>query len=123
LNYEYETEKNEFTTEEFDELIKDLKFTDGEFLSLNTRRQPGSTLQIMKAVLSRVGIKLGIGSILVYNKKAKKQERQRSTYTICRDSNVYAVLHNMIVSDETKYNDNFVDMVKTYDKYKEYHKF
>lgn len=117
LDCRYFTGTKTFDADDFNERFKNIIYTDVELLSLNSQVQMKDKYRIIKAIFARYGISLTSESIRVY--KNKKQVRVMN-YVLHHDKEVYAIIRNIVINNEDQYTDNFMEIVRTYDKYQEY---
>lgn len=117
LDYAYETDVKTFDADDFDERIEDIVYTEQEILSLKSDGRMKDKYQIMKTVLSRFGITLRNQSKRIYKNKKKVRIPH---YIIQRDQETYEIVHNIVKNDSVVYNTEFINMINTYDKYKNY---
>lgn len=101
----------------FDEKFKNVEYTQVEILSLDSRGIMKNKFQIVKAFLSRCGISLISQSTRAYENKKRVRV---INYVLNRDEKIYSIIYNIVANNEDEYDDSFVLMLKSYDKYQNY---
>lgn len=117
LDFEYSNETKTFEDDDFNERFKNIEYTRSEILSLDTRGRMIDKYQIVKTILSRYGIIFRNDTKRVYINK--KQVRVKF-YILLHDQPMYEIMHNIVTNNSDSYNDDFIDMIKSYNKYNNY---
>lgn len=117
LGYKYATGVKKYTADEFNARIKNLNYTDGEILTLNSRGKLEDKFQIVKCVLDRIGICIKSESTRAYRNKKRVTI---INYVFWRDKKIYDVIHNIIIRNNDEYDNDFVNMIGYYNTYQEY---
>jgi hypothetical protein len=117
LDYEYINEIKTIKANDFDERFKNVEYTKAEIMSLDSRGIMKNKFQIVKAILARCGISFTSQSTRIYENKKRVRV---INYILSRDEKIYNIVYNIVANNEDEYNDDFMLMIKSYDKYQEY---
>lgn len=113
IKYDHSIDTINLSQEEFDEITKDLEYTDAELLSLESRGKLDDIYDVMKTVLIRYG--------LIMNKRRERKQIKNEKitnirYEIYRDEIVWGAVYNNTVNEQHKYKPDFIERLKTFNE-------
>lgn len=109
-----------FKKDAFEEMLKEINFSDEDVKALKTRGKANDKYNILKIVMSRFGIKLTKKYEKIRIKKTKASKKVLIGYNVNYIKEIYDVLRCRIHYEKKKFSKNFLAFIgkfKTYDDY------